>query len=133
MKTSLRLSKYFFLVSLLFFPLFLNSSTWTDGAANDNWTDVNNWDSGVPNGIGAEADFLTLGAAQTVAVDTGITVSQIHFNSTVNYMVNGPQALTVDVSSGRGQIVIDSANTGSHTIAANMQLNESLDKPIPII
>jgi fibronectin-binding autotransporter adhesin len=126
-ENDMRFSRCFFLVLLSFVPFSLNSSVWTDGAANDNWTDVGNWNSGVPNAIDAEADFQTiLGPLQTVAVDAGITVGQINFNSTVGYSINNPQQLTID-SSGNGQIIIDSANTASHTIAANMQLNKSLE------
>ncbi|QVL55702.1 MAG: autotransporter domain-containing protein [Simkaniaceae bacterium] len=119
----MRFYKYLFLFFSLLVPFSLSSSTWTDGAANDNWTDPSNWDSGFPNSIGAEADFPTLGAAQTVTVDAGITVSQIHFDSTVDYMINGPEAISF---SGKNEIIVE--NTGTHTIAAPIKLNpNSLD------
>ncbi|QVL57471.1 MAG: autotransporter domain-containing protein [Simkaniaceae bacterium] len=92
---------------------------WNDGAANDNWTDVGNWNAGdVPNSTNAVAEFPTIGGPQTVIVDQGITIGEIHFNSSDNYTINGSEAISFTKIN---QIIVDS--TGTHTITAPIELH----------
>jgi len=124
----MRFSQYSFLVFILFVPFSLSSSTWNDSAGDNSWNTPDNWDGGVPNAIGAEADFPTIGAAQIVNIaPAGITVGQIHFESTVDYTINAlaPSQLNFESSSGNTLIIID--NTGTHTITAPIEHNRTLD------
>ncbi|MGE0197395.1 MAG: autotransporter domain-containing protein [Simkaniaceae bacterium] len=101
---------------LVLFTSSASSSTWTNGAANDSWNDVGNWTGGIPNASGAVADFPTIGVAQTVDVNTGVTVSQMNFNSSDSYLINSPGTITF---SGANHITV---TNGTHTIAAPIQL-----------
>src|SRR5262249_54789445 len=59
-------------------------SVWTNVSSGGNWSNSGNWVGGVPNGIGAVADFGTLNitADNTVHLDQDATVSSINFADT---------------------------------------------------
>lgn len=120
----MKLYTYIFLASLLFFPLSLSSSTWNDSAGDDSWNNANNWTPiGVPDGVGSTAAFNSLGAAQTVDINTGIAVNDVTFDSTFAYSINGPGLLTMGTSTNNSHIsVLD----GAHTIAADLDAFSSL-------
>jgi hypothetical protein len=63
------------------------------------------WSSGIPNGIGAEADFLgSITANHTVFADEPITVGKIVFDNTYTYVLAGAASLTMQTSSGSAVI-----------------------------
>jgi hypothetical protein len=97
--------------------------TWITNA-NGLWSLPVNWTAGVPNGIGATANFTTfITANRTVTVDLPQTVGSINFSSTNSYTIAGISTLTMDVSSGSAFI---NAIAGSHIISAPVVLNDNL-------
>ena len=120
----MKLYTYIFLASLLFLPHSLSSSTWNDSAGDDSWNTANNWTpSGVPDGVGSTAEFTSLGAP-TVNINPGVTVGYVTLNSPAGYTINGLGTLTMDNGTAQSRItVLD----GSHTIAADLQVSNSLE------
>jgi hypothetical protein len=71
------------------------ASTWTDQASGGFWTNAPNWSGGVPNSVGAIADFSTLDitADDTVHLNAPETVSSLLFgdtNPSNNWHIAGP-------------------------------------------
>jgi hypothetical protein len=98
-----------------------SASTWNLNA-NGNWSVASNWQGGVPNAVGAIANFGTvITSSRTVSVDSAQTVGTINFSSPISYTIAGPSALTLDVSSDKASINV---TAGSHTISAPLVMND---------
>src|SRR5207249_834010 len=88
-------------------------STWNVATAGD-WSAPGNWSAGVPNGIDAEAKFLSaINATRTVFTDTPVTLGTMRFNNANMYNVTGGGSLTMQVSTGSGLIEVQA---GTHKI-----------------
>jgi hypothetical protein len=79
-------------------PGSVTTSTWTSPNAG-NWNTSSNWSAGVPNGVDAEADFLSaITGTRTVFSDTPLTLGTMGFNNTSTYHVTGGGSLTMQSS-----------------------------------
>src|SRR4030095_11346579 len=79
--------------------------TWNINA-NGYWSSAANWNAGgVPSGIDAIASFgSVITSTRTVTVDAPQTVGLISFSSPLGYTISGSNLLTLDVSSGQGEL-----------------------------
>lgn len=98
--------------------------TWNLNASG-NWTASTNWaNGGVPNAVGAIADFRTvITADRTVTLNSAATVGTINFDSPARYTIAGSSTLTLNTLSGSAGINVAS---GSHTISAPLAVNDPL-------
>lgn len=86
---------------------------WVNPGSGD-WNVAANWSPGVPNGIGAEADFLgSILAPSTVTSSSAVTLGTIRFNNANSYLLAGSGSLTMQTSSGSALIDVQG---GAHTI-----------------
>ena len=102
------------------------ASTWNVDSAG-NWNTASNWaPSGVPNGIGATANFdSAITAPRTVTQDlAGATVGYMNFENTNAYTLSGANRIVMDVSAGSAQINV--AGSGAHNINTGLTLNDAL-------
>ncbi|HEY7089534.1 MAG TPA: hypothetical protein VH518_15665 [Tepidisphaeraceae bacterium] len=98
------------------------NGSWT-GNTDNNWFVAGNWSGGIPNGVDHVATFGTISSGRyNVNVDGAKTVGTIVFDSVPGYTLSG-SAITMQASSGAPAIL---ANTGSHTIASQLNLNNFL-------
>jgi hypothetical protein len=87
--------------------------------ADGNWNAAANWTSGVPNGAGAAAGFLSaITAPRTVNVDGPIAVGSLTFDNERSYSIGGSGPLSIDSDQ---PATIDVKN-GSHTISATLSI-----------
>jgi hypothetical protein len=99
-----------------------SASTWKTGSGV--WSAAGNWNFGVPNAAGAEANFtFASGPAISVTLDGARTAGTLNFASTSSYTLVG-SALTLDRASGA---VALNVNSGSHQIASSVNLNRSAE------
>ncbi len=94
-------------------------STWVNTGSGD-WNVATNWTPGIPNGIGAEADFL--GAITTTSLVTtsqAETLGTVRFNNSNIYALNGTGSLTLQTSTGSALIDVQA---GSHIIGLPLTL-----------
>lgn len=93
----------------------------TDG----NWSNPDNWTGGVPDSIGATANFLAaIDAPRTVTLDGPRTVGIVRFdNPTASYTLAGAGTLVVDVGTGAARVAVVS---GSHAISAPVSLQDNV-------
>ncbi|MEX2137812.1 MAG: PEP-CTERM sorting domain-containing protein [Pirellulales bacterium] len=85
-----------------------------------NWSDPANWFTAVPNAADVEALFgSAIQSPRTVTVNVPITVGAITFESVNAYTIAGPNALTLNTTSGEARLNVLS---GSHTISAPITL-----------
>jgi hypothetical protein len=104
-------------------------STWIVNGSGD-WNVLGNWASGVvPNGVGAQADFLgAITASHTVYSDVAITAGIINFNNANSYVITGAGSLTLQASAGNAQINVQAGTQKLNlptTIASNAVFNVS--------
>jgi autotransporter-associated beta strand protein len=100
-----------------------SANQWASATGGD-WSTGTNWTGGVPNAIGAEANFgSNLASADTVNLDIAPTVGAIKFDNANKYTIGGTYTLTLATSSGNASIQVD---TGSHEIAAPVTLGSDL-------
>jgi autotransporter-associated beta strand protein len=100
-----------------------SANQWASATGGD-WSTGTNWTGGVPNAIGAEANFAgNLASADTVNLDIAPTVGTIKFDNANKYTIGGTYTLTLATSSGNASIQVD---TGSHEIAAPVTLGSDL-------
>ena len=106
------------------------SATW-NASGSGNWSAAGNWLGGVPDGIGATANFGSIiTSAATVTLDSNRTVGSVNFNNANKYTIAGTNTLTFDVSGGVASMrVID---FGSHEIATPVQLNDNTDVTVSL-
>lgn len=104
-----------------------STSTWVTDAGD--WLNSGNWYIGVPNGVGAVAEF-TFGARTnaTVYADSAVTVGTLNIGNTSSYNLTGNGSLTLQTSSGNAAVNV---TLGSQKInlplivASNTTLNVS--------
>ena len=85
----------------------------TDGSGA--WEDPANWQGGIPNAAGAQANFTTaLTADSAVQLGTAKTVGSVSFDSIKSYTIQGA-GLTLH---NNGNAATISLVTGSHTLAS---------------
>ncbi len=84
-----------------------------DGTAS--WLAPGSWSGNtVPNGVGAEANFLgTITAPRTVVADSPVTVGTLKFDNANGYQLAGQGSLTIQTSTGNGSV---SVLQGGHKI-----------------
>jgi hypothetical protein len=107
---------------------------WIASGSGD-WNVQSNWSGIVPNSVGAEADFFgPQTSSHTVYTDVPVTVGTINFNSPFTYEVTGTGNLTLQVSTGNAQVIVQQgtqeinlpttlANNTTFNVAANSTLN----------
>ncbi|MGD0462122.1 MAG: PEP-CTERM sorting domain-containing protein [Tepidisphaeraceae bacterium] len=81
---------------------------WGINASGD-WNVAGNWTTAsVPNGVGAEADFLgIITSLQTVYTNTALTEGTLHFNNANEYVIAGAPALTLQTTTGSALVEVD--------------------------
>ena len=108
-----------------------NANTWNvDGSSN--WNTAGNWllnggpGTGVPNGIGATANFDSkITAPVTVTQNlAGAKVGYMNFNNPNAYTLSGTNTITMQASAGSAQINV--SNTGAVNINTGLVLNSAL-------
>jgi hypothetical protein len=106
------------------------SSTWnTNGGGN--WSTASNWLGGVPDGVGAIANFGSIiTSAATITLDSDRTVGSVNFNNTNKYTIAGTSTLTFDVISGVAAMRV--TDFGSHEIATPVHRNDSTDVTVSL-
>ncbi len=94
-------------------------SAWNVNADGD-WGAAGNWNNGVPNAIGAQADFYSaINAPHTVNQNlSSVTVANIFFANSSRYTIGGNQII-IDQTSSQPLI---STTAGAHTIATSLSL-----------
>lgn len=92
--------------------------------SDGNWSNAANWTGGVPDSIGATANFLAaLTSPHTVTLDGPRTVGILRFdNAAASYTLGGSGTLSLDVGTGVARVAVVS---GSHTIAAPVSLQDN--------
>jgi uncharacterized lipoprotein YddW (UPF0748 family) len=89
------------------------------------WHDSGNWQGGVPNGVGATANFLRrAGGDQVVTVATPTTVGSLTFDNDQRYTLAGPGPITLDATGGPASLTV--RNRGDHVIAADLSAVDDL-------
>jgi hypothetical protein len=92
-------------------------SAWAASGSGD-YANASNWITGVPNGVGFEADFGNFAnnsGGATVNVGSSVVLSTVRFfNKTVDYTLSGSGSLTLNSSTGSALLVNEQ---GSHTIS----------------
>jgi fibronectin-binding autotransporter adhesin len=96
------------------------AATWTDGNADQNWSEAGNWIGGVPHLAGDAATFNSAGGS-AVTLDANETVAGITFNNTSSDVISGGNTLTLD-GSGSGALITVSAGT-ANAINTSVALN----------
>jgi hypothetical protein len=98
-----------------------NASTWNTGTGI--WSGAGNWNFGIPNGVGAEANFSFQSGPTfnpiTVTVDSSKTLGTINFNSQNAYNLTG-SAITLNRTGGITNINV---LQGSHQISSALTLS----------
>jgi T5SS/PEP-CTERM-associated repeat protein len=95
--------------------------------ASGNSSLAGNWLGGVaPGAIDDKVAFTTvISAHRTVTVDSPFTAGSLYFDDNNTYLVQGPGAITLDVSSSDARIDVKNLHgNGLHTIAAPLNLND---------
>jgi len=102
-----------------------SASTWKTSAGT--WSSAANWNFGVPNAAGAEANFTLVladpAAVVAVTIDTPKTAGSLNFDSPNAHTLSGSQ-LTLDRAAGRNALNVV---RGSQHIAAAVQLAKDTD------
>jgi hypothetical protein len=97
-------------------------ATYKNTGAGD-YNNPGNWTAAIPNGIDAEADFLTaITANHTVYSDQPITLGTLIFNNPHSYFLAGAGGLTIQASTGPGMI---EALAGNQTVSLPISLLSS--------
>ena len=118
------------------------SSTWTNtSSATAGWQNANNWNAGVPSGIGSSASLIAdITAPQTVTLDGAVTLGSLTIGDPTasgasSYTLNAGTytsgsntlagTLTFDVASG-GATLTQTANSAANLITAAIVLADPL-------
>jgi subtilisin family serine protease len=108
--------------SLILAPVGGDPKWLTNGGGS--WENGANWAGGVPNAVGAAANFVTsLTSASTVTLGSAKTVGTVKFDSAESYSVSGG-AITTDNGANVGEIRVVS---GSHTISSQVIMSGGLN------
>jgi autotransporter-associated beta strand protein len=82
-------------------------TTWI-ASSGGNWGDSTNWSAGVPDSIGATADFgPAIAGPSTITLGSTRTVGNINFNNVETYTISAP---------GNAQLILDNGFTDSASI-----------------
>ncbi|TLD71590.1 autotransporter domain-containing protein [Phragmitibacter flavus] len=108
----------FLSLGLLFWMIpaeLLAQSTWRNDAEDNNWTNGDNWNGGVPNSVGATVNFGPTALYSDVTIeDTLIRVG------TINFQANAiPYGLVVRGSGDSATLVIE--GSGVQNLSSNLQ------------
>jgi len=101
---------------------------WLSTGSGD-WNSNANWDNGVPNGVGEEADFFnnSINTQSTVFTNQPITLSTLHFNNGNEIEITGTGSLTLQAAGGSAALVQVDQNTDvinlPMTLASNTIFN----------
>ncbi len=96
--------------------------------ASGSWSPNGNWTGGVPNAIGAAANFTSaILAPRTVTLATPQTVGYLTFNNSNSYTLTG-STLTLQTVSGDATVAV---TTGTHTIASPVNAASPITKSGP--
>ena len=105
-----------------------SASRWKTGPGGGAWSAAGNWDFGVPDAVGAEANFSFVApdpaAVIPVNVDGPKLVGTLNFTSSNAYVLSGVGPLTLDRAVGGNTI---SVTSGPQRIEAPLRLNRSSD------
>ncbi len=99
-------------------PAFIISGVWTNDA-DGNWSDTNNWSSGViANGTSRMADFSTvsLTADRTVTLDGARTIGGLRFGNLIgsqNWFLSGANTLTLDGGGANAPMIAVNQNNAT--------------------
>jgi hypothetical protein len=92
------------------------------------WFTPTNWAGSVPNGVGAEADFLgKITATHSVNADSPVTVGTMRFNNANSYVIGGASTLTLEAASGSALVDVQ---LGTHRI--NVPLTVASDTNLQV-
>jgi T5SS/PEP-CTERM-associated repeat protein len=89
---------------------------------------ASNWLGGVaPGAIDDKVAFTTIiSANRGVGVDAPFTAGSLYFDDDNDYLIQGPGAITLDVSAGDARIDVKNFHgAGQHTIAAPLSLSDN--------
>jgi hypothetical protein len=91
-------------------------SQWTSPASGD-YNVSSNWNNGVPNAVGAEADFLgAFTSNHTVFTDVPITLGKLVFNNSVaSYALTGAVGTSLTLQTASGSALVD-VKSGTHEL-----------------
>jgi hypothetical protein len=103
-----------------------SQATYTTTGSGD-YNSAGNWSAAVPNGVDAEADFVTQQTGNhTVYSDSDITLGKLVFNNAYTYVLAGAGSLTMASTSGTA--VIDAqAGTQKVTLPTTLVSNTILN------
>jgi hypothetical protein len=92
------------------------AATWKTNATGD-WNSASNWTTAVPNGVGAEADFLNAFTSNhLVYTESAITAGKIVFNnSSASYTITGAAGTSLTLQTSSGSAVVD-VTAGTHEL-----------------
>ena len=102
-----------------------SAATWNPIIGN-NWSNPSNWLGGVPDGIGAEANFsqtIPTLPPHFVNLDGGKTLGFLQFDSTTPHVLLGAP-ITLDRSGDRSSVTV---NAAAHDIATVLNLDQTTD------
>ena len=98
------------------------AAIWTDGNADQKWSEAGNWSGGVPHLAGDSATFNSAGGS-AVTLNASETVGGITFNNPSSDVISGANTLTLD-DSGNGAAITVSAGT-ANAINTSVALNDN--------
>jgi hypothetical protein len=105
-------------------------SVWNNSGGGA-WTDAANWQNGVPNGLGAEADFYSaITASSLVTLDSAITLGTLHFDNP-NVIELGQSPLSANGGSltmRAGPIVDPPTSSSTGYFPALIEVDQSTDR-----
>ncbi len=91
--------------------------------SSGSWSVAGNWTGGVPNSVGATANFGSIiTAPRVVTVDAPMTVGSINFDNANSYTLAGTSTLTLDASVATAINLVN----GSHAISVPMVVQKDL-------
>lgn len=95
--------------------------------ANGNSSVAGNWIGGLPGAVDDKVAFSTvITDDRIVTVDAPFTAGSIYFDGAKNYLVQGPAAITLDVSAGSALLAAKNLHgAGTHTISAPLTFNDN--------
>lgn len=96
-------------------------------ATDNSWHTAANWSSGVPNGVGSNANFAAQSSPTTIALNAPASVGHIQFGGTNAFTVSGSSALTLHTDAG-GASVLKADAGSSHTVSVPVALNSTVAK-----
>jgi alpha-L-rhamnosidase len=98
-------------------------ATWTDGASDQNWFTIGNWNPAtVPQNPGDIANLGT-SANSAVTLNQNASVAGIEFTNASSYTISGANTLTLDNKGGGAELLVTGGT--ANTIATPVALNDN--------